>query len=50
MKDAIRIYRRMGFERAPEHDFQRPAGVRVMSFRLVLRPAPAIAGPGHPSE
>jgi ribosomal protein S18 acetylase RimI-like enzyme len=49
MQDAIRIYRRVGFERAPAHDFQRPAGVRVMSFRLALRPAPSIAGPGHPS-
>jgi GNAT superfamily N-acetyltransferase len=34
MGDAIRIYERIGFVRAPEHDFQTPAGVLVMGFRL----------------
>jgi GNAT superfamily N-acetyltransferase len=36
MADAIRIYQRLGFVRAAEHDFQTPAGVNVMGFRLRL--------------
>jgi GNAT superfamily N-acetyltransferase len=36
MADAIRIYERMGFVRAPEHDFHPPSGVLVMGFRLDL--------------
>jgi GNAT superfamily N-acetyltransferase len=34
MADAIRIYERLGFVRATEHDFQTPGGVLVMGFRL----------------
>jgi GNAT superfamily N-acetyltransferase len=41
MADAIRIYQRMGFVRAPEHDFQTPT-VLVMGFRLSLG-APSIS-------
>jgi GNAT superfamily N-acetyltransferase len=36
MADAIRIYERLGFVRATEHDFQTPGGVLVMGFRLDL--------------
>jgi GNAT superfamily N-acetyltransferase len=39
MADAIRIYERAGFVRAHEHDFQTPAGVLVMGFRLSLHRA-----------
>ena len=34
MRDAIRIYERLGFIRALEHDFHSPTGVHVMGFRL----------------
>lgn len=37
MKNAIKLYERMGFERLPQHDFE-PAndGVIVMAFRLSI--------------
>jgi GNAT superfamily N-acetyltransferase len=36
LRAAIRMYQRMGFERAPEHDFQPPGAELVMAFRLPL--------------
>ncbi|HKP76255.1 MAG TPA: GNAT family N-acetyltransferase [Longimicrobiaceae bacterium] len=36
MAAAIRMYRRMGFVRAPEHDFQPPGAERVEGYRLPL--------------
>lgn len=36
LRAAIRMYLRMGFERAPEHDFQPPGAELVMGFRLPL--------------
>jgi ribosomal protein S18 acetylase RimI-like enzyme len=38
MKDAIKLYEKIGFERLPEYDFQ-PAddGITVKAFRLSLR-------------
>ena len=36
MKVAIRIYEQMGFERAPEHDFQPPGAELVKAYRLRL--------------
>ena len=37
MKAAIRMYERMGFERAPENDFQPPGTERVVGYRLRLK-------------
>jgi ribosomal protein S18 acetylase RimI-like enzyme len=37
MKAAIRMYEGMGFQRAPENDFQPPGTERVMGYRLVLK-------------
>jgi predicted N-acetyltransferase YhbS len=34
MVSAIRMYRKMGFERAPEHDFRPPGAELVEAFRL----------------
>ena len=31
------MYERMGFVRAPEHDFQPPGAERVTGYRLPLR-------------
>jgi len=39
MRTAIRMYERMGFERAPEHDFQPPGGELVTAYRLRLSAA-----------
>ncbi len=36
LRAAIRMYQRMGFERAPEHDFHPPGAELVMAFRLPL--------------
>lgn len=36
MADAMRMYRRMGFVRAPEHDFQPPGAELVEGYRLPL--------------
>jgi ribosomal protein S18 acetylase RimI-like enzyme len=36
MKAAIQMYERMGFERAPENDFQPPGTERVLGYRLGL--------------
>lgn len=36
MRAAIRLYERMGFVRAPEHDFQPPGAELVTAYRLVL--------------
>lgn len=36
MAAAIRIYERMGFERAPEHDFHPESGEVVTAYRLPL--------------
>lgn len=36
LRAAIRMYERMGFQRAPERDFQPPGAERVMGFRLPL--------------
>jgi predicted N-acetyltransferase YhbS len=36
MKAAIRMYEAMGFQRAPENDFQPPDAELVMGFRLSL--------------
>ncbi|HXT16384.1 MAG TPA: GNAT family N-acetyltransferase [Gemmatimonadaceae bacterium] len=36
MQAAIRMYRAMGFERAPESDFQPPGAERVEGYRLAL--------------
>ncbi|MEW5928130.1 MAG: GNAT family N-acetyltransferase [Gemmatimonadota bacterium] len=36
LRAAIRMYERMGFERAPERDFQPPGAELVMAFRLPL--------------
>lgn len=36
MEAAIRMYRRMGFLRAPEHDFQPPGAELVEGYRLPL--------------
>lgn len=37
MQAAMRMYRSMGFERAPEHDFQPPGAELVEAYRLKLR-------------
>jgi ribosomal protein S18 acetylase RimI-like enzyme len=37
MKGAIHMYEAMGFERAPENDFQPPGTERVVGYRLVLK-------------
>jgi len=37
MQAAMRMYRAMGFERAPEHDFQPPGAELVEAYRLDLR-------------
>ena len=37
MEVARRMYERMGFVRAPEHDFQPPGAERVTGYRLPLR-------------
>jgi len=37
MKAAIRMYERMGFERAPDNDFQPPGTERVIGYRLMLK-------------
>jgi len=36
MRAAMRLYLNMGFERAPERDFQPPGGELVEGYRLVL--------------
>lgn len=36
MQAAVRLYERAGFVRAPELDFQPPAGVLVKGYRLRL--------------
>jgi GNAT superfamily N-acetyltransferase len=36
MKAAIRMYEAMGFQRAPENDFQPPGTELVVGYRLVL--------------
>jgi len=36
MRAAMRLYARMGFVRAPEHDFQPPGAERVQGYRLAL--------------
>jgi ribosomal protein S18 acetylase RimI-like enzyme len=36
MQAAMRMYQRMGFERAPEHDFQPPGAELVEAYRLRL--------------
>jgi ribosomal protein S18 acetylase RimI-like enzyme len=36
MRVAIRMYRRMGFQRAPEHDFQPPGAELVTAYRMEL--------------
>jgi hypothetical protein len=36
MREALRLYARMGFERAPRYDFQPPGGELVMAFRKLL--------------
>lgn len=38
MRVAMRMYQRMGFVRAPEHDFQPPGGELVEAYRLPLAP------------
>lgn len=38
MQPAIRLYRAMGFVRAPEHDFQPPGGETVEGYVLELSP------------
>jgi ribosomal protein S18 acetylase RimI-like enzyme len=38
METAIGLYRRMGFARAPEHDFQPEGAERVEGYRLRLGP------------
>jgi GNAT superfamily N-acetyltransferase len=38
MRAAIRMYRRLGFARDPEHDFQPPGAELVQAFRLELAP------------
>lgn len=38
MRSAMRLYERMGFVRAPEHDFQPPGAERVEAYRLALAP------------
>ena len=37
MRAALRLYERLGFERAPEHDFHPPGAELVMGFQLRLR-------------
>ena len=37
MQAAIRMYEGMGFERAPENDFQPPGTERVIGYRLPLK-------------
>jgi GNAT superfamily N-acetyltransferase len=37
MEVALRMYERMGFVRAPEHDFQPPGAELVTGYRLPLR-------------
>jgi ribosomal protein S18 acetylase RimI-like enzyme len=37
MQAAIRMYEAMGFERAPENDFQPPGTELVVGYRLVLK-------------
>lgn len=36
MRAAIRLYERMGFVRAPEHDFRPPGAELVEGYRLRL--------------
>jgi len=36
MRVAMRMYERMGFTRAPEHDFQPPGAELVEAYRLSL--------------
>ncbi len=36
LRAAVRMYERMGFIRAPEHDFQPDGAERVMAYRLPL--------------
>jgi ribosomal protein S18 acetylase RimI-like enzyme len=36
MAAAMRMYRRMGFVRAPDHDFQPPGAELVEGYRLPL--------------
>ncbi|HEX8454480.1 MAG TPA: GNAT family N-acetyltransferase [Longimicrobium sp.] len=36
LRAAVRMYERMGFERAPEHDFRPPGAELVMAYRLPL--------------
>jgi ribosomal protein S18 acetylase RimI-like enzyme len=38
MRVAMAMYERMGFERAPEHDFQPEGAELVQGYRLSLRP------------
>ncbi|HEX6920898.1 MAG TPA: GNAT family N-acetyltransferase [Actinomycetes bacterium] len=38
MTDAHRLYERMGFERAPERDWEPVDGIRLLAYRLDLRP------------
>jgi ribosomal protein S18 acetylase RimI-like enzyme len=40
LRAAIRIYERMGFIRAPEHDFQPEGAELVTAYRLPLGPPP----------
>lgn len=41
MEVALGMYERMGFVRAPEHDFQPPGAELVTAYRLPLDPPPA---------
>jgi ribosomal protein S18 acetylase RimI-like enzyme len=36
MTDAVRMYRALGFERAPDHDFQPPGAELVTAYRLAI--------------
>ena len=47
MRAAMRLYARMGFERAPEYDFQPPGAELVQAYRLPLA-APDAAGAPSP--
>jgi ribosomal protein S18 acetylase RimI-like enzyme len=38
MDEARRMYERMGFVRAPEHDFSPVAGLLILGYRMVLVP------------
>jgi ribosomal protein S18 acetylase RimI-like enzyme len=44
MRDAVRLYERMGFVRDPEHDFQPPGAELVEGYLLRLDDAPLASG------